>query len=108
MPLLALGLGAVLHLGLYMLARQATITAVQQGLTAATAADTSVAEGDTITRRLIDEHSAAETLSLVTTTASPGSVTMTATVRAPGLVPGLPRSITVTQTAVREEFLTVP
>jgi Flp pilus assembly protein TadG len=108
MPLLALALGAVLHLGLYLLARQAAITAVQQGLTAATAADSSTAEGETITRRLIDEHSAAQMLSLATTTASPGSVTMTATVRAPGLVPGLPRTFTVTQTAVREEFLTLP
>ena len=107
MPLLALALGAVLHLGLYLLARQATITAVQQGLTAAAAADTSTAEGEMIARQLIDDHSAAETLGLATTT-SAGSVTMTATVRAPGLVPGLPRAITVTQTAVREEFLTVP
>jgi Flp pilus assembly protein TadG len=107
MPLLALALGAVLHLGLYLLARQATITAVQQGLTAASATDTSTAEGETIARRLIDDHSAAETLSLVTTT-SPESVTMTATVRAPGLVPGLPRTMTVTQTAVREEFLPFP
>lgn len=108
MPLLTLALGAVLHLGLYLLARQATITAVQQGLTAATAADSSTAEGETITRRLVERHSAAEILGLATTTASPGNVTMTATVRAPGLVPGLPRTITVTQTAVREEFLTVP
>ena len=107
MPLLAMALGAVLHLGLYLLARQATITAVQQGLTAATATDTSTAEGETIARRLIDDHSAAETLSVLTTT-SPGSVTLTATVRAPGLVPGLPRHITVAQTAVREEFLTLP
>ena len=107
MPLLAMALGAVLHLGMYLLARQATITAVQQGLTAATATDISTAEGETIARQLIDEHSAAETLSLLTTT-SPGRVTMAATVRAPGLVPGLPRTITVAQTAVREEFLTLP
>lgn len=107
MPLLALALGAVLHLGLYLLARQATVTAVQQGLTAATATDTSTAEGETIARQLIDAHSAAETVSLVTAT-SAGTLTMTATVRAPGLVPGLPRTITVTQTAVREAFLTVP
>jgi Flp pilus assembly protein TadG len=107
MPLLALALGAVLHLGLYLLARQTTITAVQQGLTAATATDTSAEEGETIARRLIDDHSAAETLELVTST-SPGTVTMTVTVRAPGLVPGLPRTITVTQTAVREAFLSVP
>jgi Flp pilus assembly protein TadG len=107
MPLLALALGAVLHLGLYLLARQATITAVQQGLTAATATDTSPAEGEMIARRIIDDHSAAETLSIATATA-PGSVTMTATVQGPGLVPGLPRTITVSQTAVREEFLTSP
>jgi Flp pilus assembly protein TadG len=107
MPLLALTLGAVLHLGLYLLARQATITAVQQGLTAATATDTSAAEGERIARQLLDDHSAAETLSLTAMTTA-GDVTMTATVRAPGLVPGLPRTITVTQTAVREEFLSVP
>jgi len=107
MPLLALALGAVLHLGLYLLARQATITAVQQGLTVATAADHSPVEGETITRQLIAAHSAAETLD-VTTTATGGSVTVAATVRAPGLVPGLPRTLTVTHTAVREEFLTVP
>jgi len=107
MPILAMALGAVLHLGLYLLARQATITAVQQGVTAATATDTSTAEGEAIARRLIDDHSAAETLSIVTTT-SPGRVTMGATVRAPGLVPGFPRTITVTQTAMREEFLTLP
>ena len=107
MPLLALALGAVLHLGLYLLARQATITAVQQGLTAAAAADTTTAEGEMIARQLIDDHSAAEILT-VTTTATAGTVTMTASVRAPALVPGLPRTITVTQTAVREEFLAPP
>lgn len=107
MPLLAFALGAVLHLGLYLLARQAAITAVQQGLTAAAAADTSTAEGETIARQLIDDHSAAQTLSLATTTTA-GTVTMTATVRAPGLVPGLPRTIAVTQTAAREEFLGLP
>lgn len=106
MPLLALTLGAVLHLGLYLLARQATITAVQQGLTAATAADGSTADGERIARQLLDDHSAAETLAL-TAEMSQGNVAMTATVRAPGLVPGLPRTITVTQTAVREEFLTI-
>ena len=107
MPLLALALGAVLHLGLYLLARQATITAVQQGLTAASATDTSTAQGETIARQLIDNHSAAETLTLATTTAA-GRVSMTATVRAPALVPGLPRTVTVTQTAVPEEFLAIP
>jgi Flp pilus assembly protein TadG len=107
MPLLALALGAVLHLGLYLLARQATITAVQQGVTVATIADVPVAEGDAIARQLIADHSAAQTLSVSTTT-SESTVTMTANVRSPGLVPGLPRDISVTQTAVREEFLTVP
>ena len=107
MPVLALALGAVLHLGLYLLARQATITAVQHGLTAATAHDGSPTEGEAIARRLINDHSAAQTLSLATT-ASLETLTMSTTVRAPGLVPGLPRTITVTQTAVREEFLTAP
>jgi Flp pilus assembly protein TadG len=107
MPLLALALGAVLHLGLYLLARQATITAVQQGVTAATAADASTREGEAIARQLIGDHSAGQTLTVASTTTET-TVTMTATVRSPGLVPGLPRDITVTQTAVREEFLTAP
>lgn len=105
MPVLALALGAVLHLGLYLLARQATVTAVQQGLTVATAADTSVEQGEAIARQLIDRHSAAEIVD-VTTSATPTTTTLTATVRAPGLVPGLPRTVTVTQAATLEQFLT--
>ena len=107
MPLLALALGAVLHLGLYLVARQATITAVQQGVTVATTADASTTEGEAIARQLIGDHSAAQTLSVATSTTET-TVTMTVTVRSPGLVPGLPRDITVTQTAVREEFLIAP
>jgi Flp pilus assembly protein TadG len=107
MPLLALALGSLLHLGLFLLARQATITAVQQGVTVATATDVSTTEGEAIARQLIGDHSAAQTLSVSTSTTET-TVTMTASVRSPGLVPGLPRDITVTQTAVREEFLTAP
>jgi Flp pilus assembly protein TadG len=107
MPVLALTLGAVLHLGMYLLARQATVTAVQQGLTAATATDTSVDQGETIARDLIERHSAAEVL-IVDTSSTANTLTMTATVRAPGLVPGLPRTISVAQTAAREEFTTSP
>lgn len=107
MPLLALALGSLLHLGLFLLARQATITAVQQGVTVATAADVSTTEGEAIARQLIGDHSAAQTLSVSISTTET-TVTMTASVRSPGLVPGLPRDITVTQTAVREEFLTAP
>ena len=107
MPLLALALGAVLHLGLYLMARQATITAVQQGVTVATIADVSTTEGEATTRHLIGDHSAAQTLNVSSATTET-TVTMTASVRSPGLVPGLPRDITVTQTAVREEFLTTP
>jgi hypothetical protein len=107
MPLLALALGAVLHLGLYLLARQATITAVQQGVTVATLADVPTAEGEAITHQLIGDHSASQTVNVSSTTTET-TVTMTATARSPGLVPGLPRDITVTQTAVREEFLTTP
>lgn len=104
MPVLALALGAVLHLGLYLLARQATVTAVQQGLTVATAADASVDKGQAVTRQLIDRHSAAEIIDLATS-ATATTTTMTATVRTPGLVPGLPRTVTVTQTATLEQFL---
>ena len=107
MPLLALALGAVLHLGLYLLARQATVTAVQQGVTVAATADAPTTDGESIARQLIGDHSAAQTRSVSSTTTET-TVTMTVTVRSPGLVPGLPRDLTVTQTAVREEFLTAP
>ena len=107
MPVLALALGALLHLGLYLLARQATVTAVQQGLTAATATDTTPAQGETVARQLIERHSAAEVVA-ITVAGTASTVSLTATVRAPGLVPGLPRTLTVTQTAVREEYLTPP
>lgn len=107
MPLLALALGAVLHLGLYLMARQATVTAVQQGLTAATAAGSLETDGEQVVRDLIDRHSAAEIVTVTSRTAGP-TILMTATVRAPGLVPGLPRTVTVLQSAVREEFVTAP
>ena len=107
MPVLALALGALLHLGLYLLARQATVTAVQQGLTVATAADTTATQGETVARQLIDRHSAAVIVA-ITGRGTASTVSLTATVRAPGLVPGLPRTLTVTQTAVREEYLTPP
>ena len=107
MPMLALALGALLHLGLYLMARQATVTAVQQGLTVATAADTSPTQGETVARQLIERHSAAEIVA-VTSGGTTSTVSLSATVRAPGLVPGLPRTLTVTQTAVREEYLSPP
>ncbi|MFP5252330.1 MAG: hypothetical protein ACLGH4_00855 [Actinomycetes bacterium] len=107
MPVLALALGGVLHLGLYLLARQATVTAVQQGLTVATAVDTTATQGETVARQLIERHSAAEIVA-VTASGTASTVSLTATVRAPGLVPGLPRTVTVTQTAVREEYLSPP
>lgn len=103
MPVLALALGAVLHVGLYLVARQATVTAVQQGLTVAAAADTSVEEGEQAARELIGRHSAAEVVNVATIAAST-TMTMTATVRAPGLVPGLPRTLTISQTATLEQF----
>jgi Flp pilus assembly protein TadG len=107
MPALALALGVLLHLGLYLLARQATVTAVQQGLTVATAADTTPGQGETVARQLIERHSAAEVVA-VNASGTASTVSLTVTVRAPGFVPGLPRTVTVTQTAVREEYLTPP
>ncbi|MEX0744955.1 MAG: hypothetical protein WD118_05080 [Phycisphaeraceae bacterium] len=107
MPLLALALGAVLHLGLFLLARQATITAVQQGVTVATTADVATTQGEIIAGQFIGDHSAAQILDMSTTTTET-TVTLIVTVRSPGLVPGLPRDISVAQTAVREEFLSTP
>lgn len=104
MPILALALGVLLHLGLLQLSRQVTITAVQQGLTVATAADGTTSNGTATARRLLDNHATVDILTL-TATPSPTDVTMSATVRAPGVVPGLPRTITVTQAAALERWI---
>ncbi len=104
MPLLAFALGAILHLGLYLLSRQVVVTAVQQGLTAATAADGTTAQGKTIASQLIAAHSAAEILDL-TATATSSTVTLTATVRTPAVVPGLTRTVTVAQSAAKEQWV---
>lgn len=104
LPLLALSLGIVLHLGVYLLSRQVAITAVQQGLTAATANGGTTHQGETIARELIADHSAADLMSLSTSPAAT-TVTMTARIRTPALVPGLVRTVTVTQTAVREVWI---
>lgn len=104
MPLLAMALGGVLHLGLYLLSRQVVITAVQEGLTVATAADGTTSQGETTTQLLIDDHSAVDILSLSSSTTAT-TVTMTATVQTPGLVPGLTRLVTVTQTAAKEQWI---
>ncbi len=104
LPLLALSLGIVLHLGVYLLSRQVAITAVQQGLTAATANDGTTSNGEAIARDLIADHSAAELMSL-TTAPAPTTLTMTARIRTPALVPGLTRTVTVTQTATREAWI---
>ena len=105
MPLLALALGAVLHLGLYLLSRQVTVTAVQHGLTAATAADGSLDHGMAIATQLLTDHTAAQILD-VSATDTPTTVTLTATVRTPAIVPAVTRTVTVTQTATKERWIT--
>lgn len=104
MPLLALALGALLHLGLYMQSRAVTIEAVQQGLTAATLLDGTTTNGQAITRSFLADQAPVDIIS-VTATGTATAVTMTATVRAPALVPGLPRDITITHTATRERWV---
>lgn len=104
MPLLAVALAAVAHLGLHLLARQAAITAVQEGLTVATGIDGTTTEGQTVATQIIRDHSAAQILDL-STTATATTVTMTATLRTPGIAPGLPRLLTVSQTATREQWI---
>lgn len=104
MPLLAFALGAVLHLGLYLLSRSVVITAVQEGLTIATAAGGTNGEGELAARTFIDGHAPVDIIGL-DTSATATTVSLTATVRTPGVVPGLTRTVRVTQTATREQWI---
>ncbi len=104
MPLLVIALGCVLHLGLYMQSRAVTIEAVQQGLTAAAARDGTAAQGATITAGFLTNQAPVDILA-VNSSDSGTRVTVTATVRSPALVPGLPRDITITNTATKERWV---
>lgn len=104
MPLLTAALAAVMHLGLHLLSRQAATTAVQEGLTIVSGVDGTAAHGQAVATQIISDHSAAEILDLSTSTTAT-TVTMTATLRSPGIVPGLPRLLTISQTAVREQWI---
>lgn len=105
-PLLALLLGMVLHLGLFMLSRQAATSAVQRGVTVAASRDGTDGQGRQATIDIISQHSPLVIQGVsVTSSGNPPQVTVTANVRAPGLVPGLPRTLTVSQSAVREEWI---
>lgn len=104
MPLLVIALGSLLHMGLYMQSRAVTIEAVQQGLTAAAARDGTTTQGTTITTGFLDRHAPVDVLD-VTAVDTGTRVTVTAVVRAPGLVPGLPRTITVTHAATKERWV---
>lgn len=105
MPLLVLSLAAVLHLGIYLLSRQVAVTAVQQGLTVATAANATTGQGIAVTRDFIDDHSTASIVAVTSTPATAPTITITARIITPAVVPGLTRTITVTQTATRERWI---
>lgn len=103
-PLLVFVLGAVLHLGLFMQARAVTIEAVQQGLSTASALGGGPAEGKQITRDFLDTHAPVSVVS-VTATDTGTRVSVGATVRAPALVPGLPRDITIELETLKERWI---
>ena len=106
-PLLALLMVLLLHLGLYLMTRQAVITATAEGLKDATVYGAMPsADGEARARQILDEHSAATGVSVATTVDDlAGTVTMTITAQAPAVAPALPRDVTVTQTATHERWL---
>lgn len=106
-PLLAVLMALLLHLGLYLMTRQAVLTATAEGLKEATvhgAAPTT--DGPARALQVLEDHAPATDL---TATASvdetAGTVTMTVTARAPAIAPGLPRTVSTTQTATHERWL---
>lgn len=107
MPLLALLLASLLHAGLFLMTRQAVVTATSEGLSAATLhGATPTVDGRRRASEVLDNHSPA-TDARIEVTANPtaGTVTMTVTANAPSVAPGLPRTITITQSGTVERFL---
>lgn len=106
-PLLALLMVLLLHLGLFLMTRQAVITAVAEGLKDATVygADPASA-GPARAREILDDYSAATGVQVATSVDDlAGTVTMTVSAQAPGVAPALPRTIEITQTATHERWL---
>lgn len=105
-PLMALTLAVLAHLTLLFTVRQATTTAVQEGLVVATSGD--LAEGRQVATELVAEYSTGTVREATVTRPEAHLVQVTMVVMSPGLVPGLPRRVAVTQTGVAEQFLAPP
>ena len=106
-PLLALLMALLLHLGLYLMTRQAVIAATAEGLKDATVYGAMpAADGEARAREILGDYSAATGVSVATTVDDlAGTVTMTVTAQAPAVAPALPRAVTVSQTATHERWL---
>lgn len=106
-PLLALLMVLLLHLGLYLMTRQAVVTATAEGLKQATVyGAVPSSDGPARARQVLEDHSAATGVTVTATVDdTAGTVTMTVTARAPAVAPALPRTVSVTQTATHERWL---
>jgi len=107
MPLLALLLALVLHLGLFLTTRQAVITATAEGLKEATLYGASpTVDGEARARQVLADHSTATGVTVHTQVDDlAGTVTLTIHVDAPSIAPGLPRTIRHTATGTHERWL---
>jgi hypothetical protein len=107
MPLLALLLALVLHLGLFLTTRQAVITATAEGLKEATLYGASpTVDGERRARQVLADHSTATGVTIQTSVDDlAGTVTLTIHADAPSIAPGLPRTIRHTATGTHERWL---
>ena len=107
MPLLALLLALVLHLGLFLTTRQAVITATAEGLKEATLYGGSpTVDGEARARQVLADHSTATGVTIETQVDDlAGTITLTVHADAPSVAPGLPRTIRHTATGTHERWL---
>lgn len=107
MPLLALLLALVLHLGLFLTTRQAVITATAEGLKDATLYGASpTVDGEARARQVLADHSTATGVTIETSVDDlAGTITLTVHADAPSVAPGLPRTIRHTATGTHERWL---
>jgi len=106
-PLLGFLLALLLHAGLFLTTRAVVITAVAEGLKDATLYGAVPAvDGETRAREVLAEHSAATAIQIETTVDDlVGTITLTVTVDAPAVAPGLPRTVRHSATGTHERWL---
>lgn len=107
MPLLALLLALVLHLGLFLTTRQVVVTATAEGLKEATLYGASpTVDGEARARQVLADHSTATGVTIETQVDDlAGTITLTVHADAPSVAPGLPRTIRHTATGTHERWL---